>query len=118
MDTTALDQTLRQRRDTLRREINAAMAQQRENRQAQSLEEVHDAKDDADESMAGRVRDAELERDLHEAQRVDVALKRLADGSYGICVDCGNNIAPERLAAEPASARCLGCESRVEQRQR
>lgn len=118
MDTTALGQTLRQRRETLRREITAALAQLRENRQAQTFEEVHDAKDDAGESMAGLVRDAELERDLHEARRIDAALLRLAEGSYGICVDCGSEIAPARLAAEPASARCLSCESRVEQRQR
>jgi DnaK suppressor protein len=38
--------------------------------------------------------------------QVDAALGRLADGSYGVCVTCGERIADERLAAAPAADTC------------
>ena len=49
-----------------------------------------------------------------EARQVDVALQRLADGSYGTCVDCGRDIAPERLNAIPESIRCIEDQRRYE----
>jgi DnaK suppressor protein len=52
-----------------------------------------------------------LARDLGQ---VDEALERLANGTYGVCVDCGQRIAPERLAALPQAARCITCQRRSE----
>lgn len=37
------------------------------------------------------------------------ALGRIDDGSYGICVRCGEEIAPERLDARPEAALCIDC---------
>jgi DnaK suppressor protein len=37
------------------------------------------------------------------------ALIRLDDGTYGICVCCGGVIAPDRLAARPATRTCIAC---------
>ncbi len=37
------------------------------------------------------------------------ALGRIDDGSYGICVRCGEEIAPERLEARPEAALCIDC---------
>ena len=44
--------------------------------------------------------------------RVDAAMARLAAGSYGRCERCGQLIAPERLAARPTAATCIGCASK------
>jgi DnaK suppressor protein len=49
-----------------------------------------------------------------EARQVDLALQRLADGSYGTCADCGREIPPERLAAIPESIRCIDDQRRYE----
>jgi len=38
--------------------------------------------------------------------RVDAALGRLADGSYGVCVTCGGPIPDERLTAAPTTETC------------
>ena len=38
---------------------------------------------------------------------VQDALKRIEDGSYGICIDCGKPIEPARLAAVPWTPYCL-----------
>ena len=55
--------------------------------------------------------------DLDELDRIDRALDRVADGSYGLCDDCGQPIPFMRLRAEPMTQHCVPCKSRREQRQ-
>ena len=40
---------------------------------------------------------------------IDRALQRIADGTYGVCGRCGQQIPEERLAAVPYSTLCLAC---------
>ncbi|SEM15991.1 TraR/DksA family transcriptional regulator [Rhodococcus maanshanensis] len=40
---------------------------------------------------------------------LDAALRRVDDGSYGICVKCGQSIGAERLDVLPAALRCIDC---------
>ena len=42
-------------------------------------------------------------------QRIDAALRRIEEGEYGCCINCGEEIAPGRLAIDPAVALCTGC---------
>lgn len=56
----------------------------------------------------GLSRNASLMRDLR------AALSRVADGSYGLCVDCEEPIAARRLTAVPWAARCLSCQQIAE----
>ena len=44
--------------------------------------------------------------------QVTAALKRVDDGSYGLCVTCGQPIPKERLEALPFAGQCLSCKSR------
>ena len=44
-----------------------------------------------------------------ELVRVDAALARVAEGSYGRCADCGEPIEPRRLEASPYALRCVAC---------
>jgi RNA polymerase-binding protein DksA len=44
-----------------------------------------------------------------EIASVKRALARIADGTYGECVRCGNDIAPGRLEARPEAALCIDC---------
>jgi DnaK suppressor protein len=44
------------------------------------------------------------------------ALKRIDDGTYGICVTCGNPIPEKRLEAIPWAARDIKCEQALEQK--
>lgn len=46
-----------------------------------------------------------------ELAEVAAALRRLAEGDYGQCVDCESAIPFERLKAEPAALRCVRCEA-------
>lgn len=42
---------------------------------------------------------------------IDAALKRLDDGTYGVCTKCGGQIPPERLMVRPRAATCVPCAS-------
>src|SRR5688572_32129349 len=46
--------------------------------------------------------------------RIDAALRRLDEGSYGNCLQCGDEIAEARLRALPFAVRCKSCEEAVE----
>jgi DnaK suppressor protein len=62
--------------------------------------------------MATVTYDRELDQGLeegvqHTLQQVDAALRRIEDGSYGLCESCGKSIAPARLEAIPWTTRCI-----------
>src|SRR5487761_1653456 len=52
------------------------------------------------------------------AQRAEViaALARMDDGSYGRCVACAGPVPEARLAARPATARCVPCQTKRDRR--
>jgi DnaK suppressor protein len=43
---------------------------------------------------------------------VDKALAHIADGTYGLCERCGNEIGADRLEFRPASVLCVNCKSK------
>jgi DnaK suppressor protein len=45
---------------------------------------------------------------------IDSALARIEDGTYGTCVNCGAQIAPERLEAMPWATLCIDCKRKEE----
>ena len=45
-------------------------------------------------------------------QAIEEALKRLDSGSYGLCRDCGEDIAAARLNAIPWTRVCIGCKEK------
>lgn len=47
---------------------------------------------------------------------VEAALKRIEDGTYGFCVDCGEPIPEKRLEAIPWASRCVKDQARLEQK--
>ena len=44
-----------------------------------------------------------------ELQLIEAALGRLEEGDYGICLGCGEAIAPQRLALNPTAPICIDC---------
>jgi|TARA_R110002124_G_scaffold80789_1_gene213621 RNA polymerase-binding transcription factor DksA len=48
---------------------------------------------------------------LTEIAQIETALERIADGTYGDCVTCGEAIPPARLEAVPQAAQCIKCAS-------
>jgi len=48
--------------------------------------------------------------------QIDDALKRLDDGSYGVCQQCSQPITMSRLKAVPYASMCIGCQRVKEQK--
>ena len=46
--------------------------------------------------------------------KIDAALRRLEEGSYGDCFECGEEISEARLRALPFAVRCVECQARAE----
>jgi DnaK suppressor protein len=62
-------------------------------------------------------RDAVARVLLDDIAQVDRALDRLANGSYGLCSDCGQPIPPKRLEARPTATLCVSCQGKREARE-
>lgn len=105
---------LERRRRTLRAELTAKLNAQ-ENPALLGLRNRMEETDDwavADLETALDV--AEVSRDAGELAEVEAALARVADGTYGACVECGEPIPHARLVASPSAPRCIACQQRLE----
>jgi RNA polymerase-binding protein DksA len=56
------------------------------------------------------------ENSEHVLTEIDAALKRIADGTYGQCTNCGKQIPEERLEARPYATLCIDCQRHREGR--
>lgn len=52
----------------------------------------------------------------HTLEAIEAAITRIDEGTYGICVECGDPIAPRRLEALPFSTQCITCAREREQK--
>jgi DnaK suppressor protein len=66
------------------------------------LSRMHAIQEQATAIATGRKREEEL-------ARIDAALQRMADGEYGYCVVCGEEIDERRLELDPSLPNCIDC---------
>lgn len=112
--TKELKATVEQRSAALRAEVAGDLGRMREDR----LRDLAGAAPDpGDESVASLISDldqAEATRDLSELRMLDAARQRIAEGSYGTCIECGQDIGFARLRANPGAERCITCQTQFE----
>ncbi|HEV7816020.1 MAG TPA: TraR/DksA C4-type zinc finger protein [Janthinobacterium sp.] len=75
----------------------------------------------ADNASARTLNELVNEAALHNAAQlrtVKHALAKFADGSYGICENCGEAIGLSRLEARPEARFCIACQTRMEKARR
>jgi DnaK suppressor protein len=72
--------------------------------------EVVDFKDMAVEETQAVVDEAKAEQAAEELELVVAARRRLADQTYGECLDCGEPIDVRRLFAMPGTRYCAACQ--------
>jgi len=63
-----------------------------------------------DEEIAAAV----VDRRARELQQVNSALEDIEAGRYGVCRDCGSEIAEARLRVLPFATRCVACQAELE----
>jgi DnaK suppressor protein len=101
---------LRQRAAELGQEIRATLERSSEESHVRIAEQVRDSEDDSFSNLVVDLNYSEIERDADELRRIEGSLRRLSDGTYGTCIDCGKDISVARLKAEPTAARCIECQ--------
>lgn len=71
------------------------------------------ANPDSEERASERENDEVLESlglsGREELRAIDAALKRIEDGTFGVCVSCGGEISPRRLDTLPFTTVCQHC---------
>lgn len=116
----AIARRLLDRRRALIAEIREQMAQEQDKQSADLSAQFDDLDPHDDRAVGDWVREvaiSQLVRDTRELDDIGAALKRIDDGTYGECVDCGEDIPRPRLDANPAAARCIPCQERLEARE-
>jgi RNA polymerase-binding protein DksA len=73
--------------------------------------------DSGDESLANALADFNqtfLDRHTDAMRDIEAALQRVKNGEYGVCIDCGEDVAFSRLMAYPTAKRCIVCQEQRE----
>jgi len=65
-------------------------------------------------SFTGRLR----EREATLLQKIDHALAKIVEGTFGVCESCGEKIGFERLKARPVAELCIECKVEQERTER
>ena len=66
---------------------------------------------ESDRAFTLRIRD----RERRLIRKIQSALQRIDDGTYGICDECGEEIAIPRLKARPVTRLCINCKAKQEE---
>ena len=105
MDTAAIARTLTDRLESLDSELAELTAVPRDPVTAVSFgKRIGDGTTEAVERLNRTAAAQSISTSLEEVER---ALAKLDEGTYGVCDDCGEPIAPERLEAIPWTALCV-----------
>jgi RNA polymerase-binding transcription factor len=80
------------------------------NREALAIENSADELDRIQHAQERDFAMAVLDREAVRLREIRAALDRLDNGSYGICLNCDEEIAPKRLAAVPWTPLCIACQ--------
>ena len=57
-----------------------------------------------------------LDREFSQLQNARAALRRIHEGTFGMCEACDQEIHPKRLAAVPWALFCIGCQEAVDRK--
>jgi DnaK suppressor protein len=83
-------------------------------RDAITIEKSADALDEVQHAAERELAIRNLDRESQLLRNVRGALRRIDEGSFGICVHCEEEISPKRLAAVPWTALCIQCQEQAD----
>ncbi|MGB7189262.1 MAG: TraR/DksA family transcriptional regulator [Acidobacteriaceae bacterium] len=78
---------------------------------------AEDAQDTTDQAVFSYQKELLFSRGTHDHSQLGLvkrALERLKEGSFGECVECGNQIGAKRLEALPWTPYCIDCQEKRE----
>jgi DnaK suppressor protein len=87
------------------------------NRDAITIEKSADALDEVQHAAERELAIRNLDRESQLLRNVRAALRRINEGSFGICVHCEEEISPKRIAAVPWAPFCIQCQEQADRNQ-
>ena len=106
IDLKAFKKRLEARRDELRHLAESS----EESRRPVELDQTRVGRLSRMDALQDQAMQLETERRRQiEMKRIEGALERLAEGDYGYCVSCGEEIAAKRLELDPTTPVCIDC---------
>lgn len=105
------------RKDLLnrRRELLGQALDTRDSDLRSERENLLDSGDVASQEVTQSFKIRLREREEKLLKKIDLALARVDEGTFGICEDCGESIEVKRLMARPVTTLCITCKSRQEE---
>ena len=101
--------------ETRRHNLRASVVRTEEDgRAAQDVDTAQDVADRASGSYQKEFLFARSNNDRQFLQMVEHALSNIAEGTYGECEVCGNEINERRLDAVPWTRHCINCQEKLE----
>jgi DnaK suppressor protein len=88
----------------------AELVQLVRNRDGIAIEKSPDALDEVQHAAERELAIRNLDRESNLLRNVRAALRRIDEGSFGVCLHCEEDISPKRLAAVPWTAFCIQCQ--------
>jgi DnaK suppressor protein len=88
----------------------AELSQAVRDREGIAIEKSPDALDEVQHAAERELAIRNLDRESHLLRNVRAALRRLDEGTYGVCLHCEEDINPKRLNAVPWAPFCLSCQ--------
>lgn len=105
-----LKKMLEERRREILSEVHEKMRDVRIEGPTANLQGVLDAVESSEADIQEDIEFALIQMKAETLQKIDEALSRLEEGSYGYCFECGEEISERRLRALPFAVRCKDCE--------
>ena len=84
------------------------------NRDAITIEKSADALDEVQHAAERELAIRNLDRESNLLRNVRSALRRIEEGTFGICAHCEEDISPKRLAAVPWAPYCIQCQEQAD----
>ena len=104
--------------ETMRAQVLKSVQQELHEGRDQNKDEGMDTYDLASDARDREISHILTDRDRGKLEGIDEAISRVDDGTYGLCEDCGAEIAEGRLEALPFTRLCVTCQSDRERESR
>ena len=108
---------LEERRREIMNEVQGRMRDVRSEGAGSAVQGVLDAAESSELDIQDEIEFALIQMKAETLSKIEEALHRVEEGTYGFCFECGEEISEKRLRALPFAVRCKDCEEAREIKQ-
>ena len=106
-----LKKILEERRREILSEVQGRMRDVREEGAGSTVQGVLDSVESSEADIQDEIEFALIQMKSETLNKIEEALRRLEEGTFGYCFECGDEISEKRLRALPFAVRCKDCEA-------